>query len=54
MSLSYVTFCSRRLPVTRSWELSQAKPGEASGKTHSFPAFSVSLTMSLPPCYFLS
>lgn len=52
MSLSHVT-CSKRLPLIRSKGLNQAKPGRASVKTHSFPAFSVLLVLSLPPpCYF--
>lgn len=46
MSLSHVTFSSSRQPLTR-----QNLEG-ASAAIYSFLAFSVLLTLALPPCYF--
>lgn len=48
----HVTFSGRRLPVTRSRELSQAKPGGASVKAHSFPAFCVVNPVPTPLLFF--
>lgn len=51
MSLSHGTFCSSRQPLPRSRGLNQAKPGRGSAAIDNFLAFSVLLTLALPPCY---